>query len=67
MAFGPNVQAMQDVYLDQGDISSFQDLCSMLIVEEKTLLGDHNTSTQPIGNFEQQVFYTNTGRGRGRG
>ena len=32
------------------NIPNFQDLCSMLIVEEKNLLGDQDTSTQPSSN-----------------
>ena len=43
---------------------SFADLVSMLIIEEKSLGDD---SLQSKGNSEQQVFYSNTGRGRERG
>ena len=43
---------------------SFADLVSMLIIEEKSLEDD---SSQSKGNSEQQVFYSNTSRGRRQG
>jgi len=46
------------------NVPNFRDLVSMLIVEEKTLNEDY--STQNKNNVEQQTFYSNTGRGRGR-
>ncbi len=47
------------------NVPNFQDLVSMLIVEEKTL--NEDCSTQNKNNVEQQAFYSNTGRGKGRG
>ena len=43
---------------------SFENLVSMLIIEEKSLGDDF---LQSKGNSEQQVFYSNMGRGRGQG
>jgi hypothetical protein len=47
------------------NVPNFQDLVSMLIVEEKTL--NEDCSTQNKNNVEQHAFYSNTSRGRGRG
>ena len=64
---GPLYKQFKTSIQTRENIPNFQDLCSMLIVEEKNLLCDQDTSTQPAGNSEQQVFYSNTSRGRGRG
>ncbi len=47
------------------NVPNFQDLVSMLIVEEKTL--NEDCFTQNKNNVEQHAFYSNIGRGRGRG
>jgi len=47
------------------NVPNFQDLVSMLIVEEETL--NEYCSTQNKNNVEHQAFYSNTGRCKGRG
>ena len=47
------------------NISNFADLVSMLIIEENEL-GEHSASETKT-SFDQQAFYSNTGRDRGRG
>ena len=46
------------------NVPNFQDLVSMLIIEEKTLGEDSSTQSK---NTSEQAFYSNSGRGRGRG
>ena len=64
---GPLYKQFKTSIQTRENIPNFKDICFMLIVEEKNLLGDHDMSTQPASNSEQQAFYTNTGRGRGHG
>ncbi len=47
------------------NVPNFRDLVSKLTVEEKTL--NENCSTQNKNNVQQQAFYSNIGRSRGRG
>jgi len=43
------------------NVPNFQDLMSMLIIEEKTLGEDSSTQSK---NTSEQAFYSNSGRGR---
>ena len=61
---GPQYKSFATSIRTRENMPSFVDLVSMLIIEEKSLGDD---SSQSKGNSEQQVFYSNTGRGRGRG
>ena len=61
---GPQYKPFATSIQTRENMPSFADLVSMLIIEEKSLGDD---SSQSKGNLEQQVFYSNTSRGRGRG
>ena len=62
---GPQYKSFKTSIQTRENIPNFADLVSMLIIEEKNL-GEESTS-QSKGNYEQQAFYSNTGRGQGRG
>lgn len=60
---GPQYKAFKTSIQTRENIPNFADLVSMLIIEEKTLGEDQ--SSQSKNSFEQQqVFYSNAGRGR---
>ena len=59
---GPQYKSFATSIQTRENMPSFADLVSMLIIEEKSLGDD---SSQSKGNSEQQVFYSNTGRGSG--
>ena len=61
---GPQYKSFATSIQTRENMPSFADLVSMLIIEEKSLGDD---SLQSKGNSEQQVFYSNTGRGHGQG
>ena len=59
---GPQYKAFATSIRTRENLPSFSDLVSMLIMEEKSM---GESSPQSTKNFEQQVFYSNTGRGCG--
>ena len=62
----PQYKAFKMSIQTRENIPNFAELVSMLIIEEKNL-GDDSSSQKQAGSDQQQVFYSNAGRGQGRG
>ena len=61
MVLGHKYKAFKTSIQTRENIPNFADLVSMLIIEEKNLGED--LASQTKNSFDQQAFYSNTGRG----